>query len=44
MVVYSGYVRLMRPGQLGADADAYLEKGDDEGPLLEAIRSVAART
>ena len=43
VIVYSGYVRLMQEGALGHEADAYLEKGDDEGPLLEAIRSVAAR-
>jgi DNA-binding NarL/FixJ family response regulator len=43
VIVYSGYVRLMQEGALGEGADAYLEKGDDEGPLLEAIRSVVAR-
>ena len=43
MIVYSGYVRLMQEGALGHEADAYLEKGDDEGPLLEAIRAVVAR-
>lgn len=42
VIVYSGYVRLMREGALGAGADAYLEKGDDDGPLIEAIRSVVA--
>src|SRR4051812_24782901 len=40
VIVYSGYVRLMHDGALGRAADAYLEKGDEEGPLLEAIRSV----
>ena len=40
MIVYSGYVRLMQEGALGDEADAYLEKGDEEGPLVEAIRSV----
>jgi DNA-binding NarL/FixJ family response regulator len=40
VIVYSGYVRLMQEGALGQAADGYLEKGDDEGPLLEAIRSV----
>ena len=44
VIVYSGYVRLMQEGALGEGADAYLEKGDDEGPLLDAIRSVVART
>src|SRR4051794_38888156 len=37
VIVYSGYVRLMQEGALGQGADAYLEKGDDEGPLIEAI-------
>ena len=40
VIVYSGYVRLMQEGALGHEADAYLEKGDDDGPLIEAIRSV----
>ena len=40
VIVYSGYVRLMQEGALGHEADAYLEKGDDEGPLLDAIRAV----
>jgi len=38
VVVLSGYVNLM---PLGGDADAYVAKGDDEGPLLEAIRQIA---
>ena len=42
VIVYSGYVRLMQEGALGHEADAYLEKGDDEGPLLDAIRAVVA--
>ncbi len=40
VIVYSGYVRLMQEGALGQAADGYLEKGDDEGPLLDAIRAV----
>ena len=40
VIVYSGYVRLMQEGALGQSADGYLEKGDDEGPLLDAIRAV----
>jgi DNA-binding NarL/FixJ family response regulator len=40
VIVYSGYVRLMHDGALGQSADGYLEKGDDEGPLLDAIRAV----
>ncbi len=43
VIVYSGYVRLMQQGALGDEADAYLEKGDDERALVEAIRAVAAR-
>jgi DNA-binding NarL/FixJ family response regulator len=43
VIVYSGYVRLMQEGALGHEADAYLEKGDEEGPRLEAIRSVVAQ-
>jgi DNA-binding NarL/FixJ family response regulator len=38
VVVLSGYVNLM---PLAGDADAYVAKGDDDGPLLEAIRRVA---
>jgi DNA-binding NarL/FixJ family response regulator len=38
VVVLSGYVNLM---PLAGDADAYVAKGDDDGPLLEAIRKVA---
>src|SRR3954468_23386752 len=40
VIVYSGYVRLMQEGALGRSADGYLEKGDDEEPLLDAIRAV----
>jgi DNA-binding NarL/FixJ family response regulator len=40
VIVYSGYVRLMQEDALGEGADAYLEKGDDDGPLIEAIRAV----
>ena len=39
VIVYSGYVRLMQDGSLGQSADGYLEKGDEEGPLLDAIRA-----
>jgi DNA-binding NarL/FixJ family response regulator len=38
VVVLSGYVNL---NLLSGSADAYVAKGDDEGPLLEAIRGVA---
>src|SRR3954468_817653 len=40
VIVYSGYVRLMQDGALGQSADGYLEKGDEEGPLPDAIRAV----
>jgi DNA-binding NarL/FixJ family response regulator len=43
VIVYSGYVRLMRDGTLGEEADAYLEKGDDEEALVALIREVATR-
>jgi DNA-binding NarL/FixJ family response regulator len=42
VIVYSGYVRLMREGELGNAADAYLQKSDDEGELVDAIRRVVA--
>ena len=41
VIVYSGYVRLMQEGALGHEADAYLEKGDDDAALVAAIRDVA---
>ena len=40
VIVYSGYVRLMQEGALGDGADAYLEKSDDDGPLVASIRAV----
>jgi DNA-binding NarL/FixJ family response regulator len=40
VLVYSGYVSIMRPHELGGDADGYLEKGDDEQALVRAIRDV----
>lgn len=43
VVVYSGYVRLMREGGLGADADAALEKSDDESRLVRVIHDVTTR-
>ena len=43
VIVYSGYVALLEEGGLGAEADAYLEKGDDEQALVAMIRAVAAR-
>jgi DNA-binding NarL/FixJ family response regulator len=40
VLVYSGYVSILRPHELGGDADGYLEKGDDEEALVQAIRDV----
>jgi DNA-binding NarL/FixJ family response regulator len=40
VIVYSGYVRLMREGALGREADGYLEKGDDDAALVALIREV----
>jgi DNA-binding NarL/FixJ family response regulator len=42
VIVYSGYVSLLEEGALGGEADAYLEKGDDEHALVAMIRAVAA--
>jgi DNA-binding NarL/FixJ family response regulator len=40
VIVYSGYVPLMRAGALGNGADAYLAKSDEEDELVATIRSV----
>jgi len=42
VIVYSGYVSLLDEGALGVEADAYVEKGDDEDALVVMIRAVAA--
>jgi DNA-binding NarL/FixJ family response regulator len=42
VIVYSGYVSLLGEGGLGEEADAYIEKGDDEAALVAMIRAVAA--
>jgi DNA-binding NarL/FixJ family response regulator len=42
VIVYSGYVSLLGEGELGAEADAYIEKGDDEEALVAMIRAVTA--
>ena len=42
VIVYSGYVSLLGEGELGAEADAYIEKGDDEEALVAMIRAAAA--
>lgn len=41
VIVYSGYVPLLEEGELGVEADAYIEKGDDEAALVAMIRAVA---
>jgi DNA-binding NarL/FixJ family response regulator len=43
VIVYSGYVSLLDDGELGAEADGYLKKGDDEQALVAMIRAVAAK-
>jgi len=42
VIVYSGYVSLVGEGELGAEADAYIEKGENEDALVAMIRAVAA--
>ena len=42
IVVCSGYVSLLDERALGAEADAYIEKGEDDGALVAMIRAVAA--
>ena len=42
VIVYSGYVSLLEDGALGVEADAYIEKSDDENALVAMIRAVAA--
>ena len=44
VIVYSGYVALLDEGALGVEADAYIEKSDDENALVAMIRAVAGRT
>jgi DNA-binding NarL/FixJ family response regulator len=43
VIVYSGYVSILDDGELGAEADAYIEKSDDERTLVAMIRAVAAK-
>ena len=43
VIVYSGYVSILDDGELGAEADAYIEKSDDERTLVAMIRAVAGR-
>ena len=43
VIVYSGYLSIVDPGELGGEADAYLPKSDDEDALVAMIRAVVAR-
>jgi DNA-binding NarL/FixJ family response regulator len=43
VIVYSGYLSILDSDQLGGDADAYLEKAEDDRALVAMIRAVAAR-
>jgi DNA-binding NarL/FixJ family response regulator len=43
VIIYSAYVGLVGEDAVGAGADAYLAKADDETALVETIRAVAAR-
>ena len=40
VVVYSGYLSILDPDQLGGEADGYLEKADDEHALVATIHAV----
>lgn len=40
VLVFSGYLSILRPHDLGGEADGYLEKGDDEEALVKAIHDV----
>ena len=42
VIVYSGYVGMIAPEQLGGEADGYLAKDDDEHALVATIHAVAA--
>ena len=42
VIVYSGYVSLLDEGELGAEADASIEKAEDDHALVAMIRAVAA--
>ena len=44
VIVYSGYLSILAPAQLGGRADGYLAKGDDEQALVAEIHAVSART
>jgi DNA-binding NarL/FixJ family response regulator len=43
VIVYSGYLSILDADQLGGDADAYLEKAEDDRALVAMIRAVGAR-
>jgi DNA-binding NarL/FixJ family response regulator len=41
VIVYSGYLSILDSDELGGEADAYLEKDDDEDRLVSMINAVA---
>jgi DNA-binding NarL/FixJ family response regulator len=41
VIVYSGYLSILDSDALGGEADAYLEKGEDENQLIAMINAVA---
>jgi DNA-binding NarL/FixJ family response regulator len=43
VIVYSGYVEMLGVERLGGEADAYLDKAEDDAALVALIRSVAGR-
>lgn len=40
VIAFSGYLSILQPDALGGQADAYLEKGDDEQALVATINAV----
>ena len=43
VIVYSGYLSILTPAQLGGQADGYLRKGDDDKALVAEIHAVSAK-
>jgi DNA-binding NarL/FixJ family response regulator len=41
VIVYSGYLSILDSDELGGEADAYLQKGEDEHQLIAMINAVA---
>jgi DNA-binding NarL/FixJ family response regulator len=42
VVVYSGYVGMLGAERLGGEADAYLDKAEDDAALVALIRSLVS--